>query len=109
MSPPLPLGNLPQYLLQTDPPGPIFLPTNIYKLLSDVAIKELKKHDATPRSTPPPKRAVNMHDTDPHPDHPPTDTPTGDLNPPDSPADPDLDNTEPCEPFTFDDSTVSTS
>ena len=25
-------------------PGPIFLPANIYKLLSDVAIKELKKH-----------------------------------------------------------------
>ena len=36
-------------------PGPIFLPANIYKLLSDVAIKELKKHNATTRSTPPPK------------------------------------------------------
>ena len=35
-----------------------------------------------------------------------TDTPTGDPNPPDSPADPDLDNTEPCEAFTFDDSTL---
>ena len=34
-------------------PGPIFLPANIYKLLSDVAIKELKKHNATTRSTPP--------------------------------------------------------
>ena len=45
-------------------PGPIFLPVNIYKLLSDVAIKELKKHK------------------------------------------PDLDNTEPCEAFTFDDSTL---
>ena len=32
-------------------PGPIFLPANIYKLLSDVAIKELKKHNATTRST----------------------------------------------------------
>ena len=42
-------------------PGPIFLPANIYKLLSDVAIKELKKHNATTRSTPPPKRAVNTH------------------------------------------------
>ena len=52
-------------------PGPIFLPANIYKLLSDVAIKELKKHNATTRSTPPPKRAVNTHDTDPHPEHPP--------------------------------------
>ena len=52
-------------------PGPIFLPVNIYKLLSDVAIKELKKHNATTRSTPPPKRAVNTHDTDPHPEHPP--------------------------------------
>ena len=40
-------------------PGPIYLPANIYKLLSDVAIKELKKHNATTRSTPPPKRAVN--------------------------------------------------
>ena len=68
-------------------PGPIFLPANIYQLLSDVAIKELKKHNATTRSTPPPKRAVNTHDTD-------------------SPADPDLDNTEPCEAFTFDDSTL---
>ena len=48
-------------------PGPIFLPANIYKLLSDVAIKELKKHNATTRSTPPPKRAVNTHDTDPNP------------------------------------------
>ena len=48
-------------------PGPIFLPANIYKLLSDVAIKELKKHNATTRSTPPPKRAVNTHDTDPSP------------------------------------------
>ena len=52
-------------------PGPIFLPANIYKLLSDVATKELKKHNATTRSTPPPKRAVNTHDTDPHPEHPP--------------------------------------
>ena len=87
-------------------PGPIFLPANIYKLLSDVAIKELKKHNATTRSTPPPQRAVNTHDTDPYPDHPPTDTPTGDPTPPASPADPDLDNTEPCEAFTFDDSTL---
>ena len=52
-------------------PGPIFFPANIYKLLSDVAIKELKKHNATTRSTPPPKRAVNTHDTDPHTEHPP--------------------------------------
>ena len=87
-------------------PDPIFLPANIYKLLSDVAIKELKKHNATTRSTPPPKRAGNTHDTDPHPGHPPTDNPTGDSNPPDSPADRDLDNTEPCEAFTFDDSTL---
>ena len=28
--------------------GPIYLPANIYKLLSDVAIKELKKHNAPP-------------------------------------------------------------
>ena len=28
------------------------------------------------------------------------------IQPPDSPADPDLDNTEPCEAFTFDDSTL---
>ena len=48
-------------------PGPIFLPANIYKLLSDMAIKEHKKHNATTRSTPPPKRAVNTHDTDPTP------------------------------------------
>ena len=34
-------------------PGPIFLPANIYKLLSDVAIKKLKKHNATTRSIPP--------------------------------------------------------
>ena len=88
-------------------PGPIFLPANIYKLLSDVAIKELKKHNASTRSTPPPKWAVNTHDADPHPEHPPTDTPTGDPTPPpDSPADPDLDNTESCEAFTFDDSTL---
>ena len=65
-------------------PGPIFLPANTYKLklLSDVAIKELKKHNATTRSTPPPKRAVNTHDTDPSPEQPHTDTPTGDPNPP---------------------------
>ena len=37
-------------------PEPIFLPANIYKLLSDVAIKELKRHNATTRSTPPPTR-----------------------------------------------------
>ena len=85
---------------------PIFLPANIYKLLSDVAIKELKKHNATTRSTPPPNRSVNTHDTDPLPEHPPADTPTGDPTPPDSPADPDLYNTEPCEAFTFDDSTL---
>ena len=71
-----------------------------------MAIKELKKHNATTRSNPPPKRAVNTHDTDPTPAQPPTDTPTGDPTPPDSPADPDLDNTEPCEAFTFDDSTL---
>ena len=87
-------------------PGPISLPANIYKLLSDVAIKELKKHNANTRSTPPPKRAVNTHDADPHAEHPPNDTPTGDPTPPDSPADPDLDNTEPCEAITFDDSTL---
>ena len=86
-------------------PGPIFLPANIYKLLSDVAIKELKKHNATTRSTPPPKQAGNTHGTDPHQEHPPTDTPTGDPTPPDSPAGHDLDNTEPCESFPFDDST----
>ena len=63
-------------------PGPIFLPANIYKLLRDVAIKEFKKHNATTRSTPPPKRTVNTHDTDPHPEHTPTDTPTGDPTPP---------------------------
>ena len=85
-------------------PGPIYLPANIY--LSDVAIKELKKHNATTRSTPPPKRAVNTHDTLSHPEHPPTDNPAGDPTPPDSPVDPDLDNTEPCEAFTFDDSTL---
>ena len=28
------------------------------------------------------------------------------IQPPDSPADPDLNNTEPCEAFTFDDSTL---
>ena len=65
-------------------PGPIFLPASIYKLLSDVAIKELKKHSATTRSTPPAKRAVNTHDTDPHPEHTPSDTPTGYPTPPDS-------------------------
>ena len=87
-------------------PGPIFLPANIYKLLSDVAIKEIKKHNATTRSTPPPKRAVNTHGTNPSHEQPPTDTPTGDPTPPESPADPDLDNNAPCEDFTFDDSTL---
>ena len=87
-------------------PGSIFLPANIYKLLSDVAIKEFKKHNSTTRSTPPPKRTVNTHDTDPHPEQPPTETPTGDPTPPDSPADSDLDNTKPCEAFTFDDSAL---
>ena len=87
-------------------PGPIFLPANIYKLMSDVAIKELKKYHATTRSTPTPKRAVNSHDTDLHPEHPPSETPTGDPTPPASTADPDLDNTETCEAFTFDDSTL---
>ena len=82
-------------------PGPIFLPAHIYKLLSDVAIKELQKHNATTRSTPPPKRAVNTHDTDPHPEHPPTDTPTGDPTPPESPTDPDLDNTEPYDEYAY--------
>ena len=52
-----------------------------------------------------PKRAVNTHDIDPQPDKNPTDTPTGDPTPPASPVDTDLDNTEPCEAFTFDDST----
>ena len=51
-------------------PGLIFLLANIYKLLSDVTIKELKKHNATTRSTPPPKRAVITHDTDPPSIHP---------------------------------------
>ena len=36
----------------------------------------------------------------------PSDTPAGDPTTSDSPADPDLDNTEPCEAFTFDDSTL---
>ena len=71
-----------------------------------MAIKELKKHNATTRSTPPRKRAVNTHDTDPEPEQTPTDTPTSALTPPDSPVDTDLDNTEPIEAFTFDDSTL---
>ena len=71
-----------------------------------MAIKELKKHNATTRSTPPPKRAVNTHDTDPQPKQKPTEFPTSDPTPPDTPADTDLDNTEPCEAFTFDDSTL---
>ena len=71
-----------------------------------MAIKDLKKQNATTRSTPPPKRAANTHDTDPHPEQPPTETPTGVPTPPDSPADHDLDNTEPCESFAFDDSTI---
>ena len=62
-------------------PGPIYLPANIYKLLHDKGIKELKKHNVTTRSTPPPKRAVNTHDTDHHPAQPSTDTPTGDPTP----------------------------
>ena len=86
--------------------GPMYLPANIYKLLSDVVIKDLKKHNATTRSTPPPKRAVTTHDTDPQPEQTPTDTPTSDPTPPDSPVDNDLDNTEPCEAFTFYDSTL---
>ena len=111
LSPPSPLGNLSIPLLLAEPPsrnspGPMYLPANIYKFLSDVAIKELKKHNATTRSTPPPNRAVNTHDTDPLHKQPPTDNPTGDPTPPESPADPDLDNTEPCEAFTFDDSTL---
>ena len=57
-------------------PGPIYLPVNIYKLLSNVAIKELKKHNATTRSTPPPRRAANTHDTDLQPDESPTENPT---------------------------------
>ena len=71
-----------------------------------MAIKELKKHNATTRSTPPPKWAVKTHDTDPHPEQSPTEIPTGDPTPPDSTAYPDLDNTEPCEDFTVDDSTL---
>ena len=71
-----------------------------------MAINDLKKHNASTRSAPPPERAVNTHDTDPHPEHPPNDTPTDDPTPPESPVDPDLDNTEPCEAFTFDDSTL---
>ena len=62
LSPPLPLGSKPFPLLLEPPPPPprrspcpIFLPANIYKFLSDVAIKEIKKHNATNRSTTPPK------------------------------------------------------
>ena len=71
-----------------------------------MTIKELKQHNATTRSTPPPQRAANTHDKDPNPEHQPPDTPIGDPTPPDSPVDPDLDNTEPCEAFIFDDSTL---
>ena len=53
-----------------------------------------------------PKLAFNTHDTDPQPDVAPTDTATSDPPPPDSPVHTDLDNTEPCEAFTFDDSTL---
>ena len=60
----------------------------------------------TSPTLPSPKRAVNTHDTDPSHEQPPTDTPTGDPTPPESPADPDLDNNAPCEDFTFDDSTL---
>ena len=90
-------------------PGTIFLPANIYNLLSDVAIKELKDQNASIRSTPTPNRDVNTHDTDPHPKPPPTDIPIGDTTTPDSPADRDLDNTEPCEAFTLMTPPLSTS
>ena len=63
-------------------PGPIFLPANIYKLLSDVAIKELKKAQCHHQIHPSPKRAVNTYDTDRSPEQPPTDTPPGDPTPP---------------------------
>ena len=70
------------YLLEVSwHPGPIFLPANIYKLLSDVAIKELKKDNVTTSSTPSPKRAINTHDTDPDTEQPPTDTATCDPTP----------------------------
>ena len=80
LSPPLPLGNLSIPLLLGDPtPEGLLGPSSsIYKLLSDVAIKELKKHNATTRSTPPPKSAVNTHDTDTQPKEEPTETPTSD-------------------------------
>ena len=55
-------------------PGPIYLHANIYKLLSDVAIKEIKKHNATTRSTPLAKSAVNTHDNDHQPNEDPTET-----------------------------------
>ena len=89
-------------------PGPIFLPANIYKLLSDVAIKQLKKHNANTRSNPPPKGLlIPMTQTLPPNIHPLTlPQVIQPPPPPDSPADPDLDNTEPCEAFTFDDSTL---
>ena len=76
-------------------PGPIFLPANIYKLLSDVAIKELKTHNATTRSTPPPPTPpppthpkvlskYPRHIPSPQP-APPTHTHTGDPPPPPPP------------------------
>ena len=74
-------------------PGPICLPANIYKFLSDVAIKELKKHNSTTRSPPPTHTkglSIPMVQTPPRADR--TCTPTGDPNPPESPAEPDLDN-----------------
>ena len=71
-----------------------------------MAIKEVKKHNATTRSTPPSKWVVNAHDTDPQHDEEPTENPTSDPNPPKSPVDNDLAHNEPCEPFTLDDSTL---
>ena len=81
-------------------PGPIYLLADIYKLLSDVAMNELKS------TMPPPDPhfhpeglSIPMTQTLTPKRHPLTLPQV--IQPPDSSVDPDLDNTEPCEAFTF--------
>ena len=90
--PPRPPANIPTFITPSEPHSipPVWehvidvlmkLPTTT----AEGQNKELKKHNATTRSNPPPKRTVDTHDTDPSLEHPPTDTPTGDPNPPQIP------------------------
>ena len=87
--------------------GPIFLPSHIYKMLSEPAIKALHLHNTQAIAKYKGTRSATSHDLAPPDDEEPRSTPTEEPPSEDTPSsEPDLANSDQCESFTLDDSNL---